>query len=239
MNLWGYIIPFQGSFLYTITYIYSKYKKSISDSMRVYIITLSVSMSLAGLIGLIYAMVSTVYIPKVFLVICIPLLFNPYILILLSKFTGKYKHSQKTWFKKLMERVDSLIQIKGIDQQLIFYMLLLNVVNVSFYTLWSYWIAISLNLNLDIFQLVIITLLMRLTVLIKITPGNLGISQFASGGIAVLVGGAINDGFLLSTFQYLTMIIVAVTVGGICSFLNMKHMNWQSLKSLVSRKGTN
>lgn len=230
INLWGIIIPFQGSFIYTVSYIRSKYKKSITESVQVYVISFSISMAFAGLVGIFYELFFNFSHSPLFMIISILLLTNPYILFLTSKLPLSFKTSKSKWLNWFLRKLNSLVLPEAFDKELIIYLGFINIMTIAFTTLWSYYIAISLNINLTIIQLVLISLLMKITLLIKLTPGNIGFSQFASGGIAMLVGGSMNDGFLLSSFQYLTMIITAFTIGGLFSIINMKHFSFNNFK---------
>ena len=234
INLWGFIIP-QGSFFYTITYIFSKYKKSVSESIKVYLISFSISMSITGLTGILYCMFSGHDVAVLFIAVCSLLLLNPVLLALLTKLAETYKAKSSKWLKLILEKVSQILHGK-IDKQLIICLVLLKMANVILTGLWCYWITFVLKIPLTFIQLILIALLMNLTALIKITPGNLGLSQFASGGIVLLVGGSVNDGFLLSSFQYLTIIILAIILGGFFSFLNRGFFSWRELKSIVVKK---
>ena len=227
MNLWGFIIPFQGSLIYTSSYIYSKYRKSISESVRVSLVSFSISMCLAGFVGIIFFFTTKIYVPGFFLLISLLLFINPGIFYSVSKFARHFKSPDLAGMRKILEWSRGIFSLEQIDGKLIFYLLLVNILNVASTTLWSYWIVLGLNLNLTIIQLILIALLMKFMLLVKLTPGNLGLNQLASGGIALLVGGKVSDGFLLSAFQYLSLILVAFTVGIACTIVNMKHFKWQ------------
>ncbi|MCC6447870.1 MAG: hypothetical protein IT215_04210 [Chitinophagaceae bacterium] len=64
---------------------------------------------------------------------------------------------------------------------------------------------------------------MKLTVFFKFTPGNLGVNQFASSGIILLVGGSLADGFTLSLYQTATGVIVSFLLGSVFSIINLKY----------------
>ena len=53
-NLWGYIIPFQGAFLYSLVYLKAKYKIEATNSIAVYLFVILASMFLGGISGIIY-----------------------------------------------------------------------------------------------------------------------------------------------------------------------------------------
>ncbi len=233
INLWGFIIPFQGSFIYTLSYIKSKYRKSLSDSVRVYLLSFSISMSVAGFIGMIFYLSTNMYVPRLFFLVSFLLFINPGFLYLISMPFDIFNSPEPGWIKKGLDWAGRVFSFHDVDGKLIFNLVLVNILHVAVTTLWSYWIVISLNLNLTIIQLILIALLMKLTLLVKLTPGNVGISQFASGGITLLVGGTASDGFLLSSFQYISIIFVSFTLGTLCTIINMKYFKWQKNDSAV------
>ena len=237
INLWGFIIPFQGSFFYMLAYILSKYKKGITESIRVYLISFSVAMSIAGFAGGLYYFVTDYKFPLLFFILCCLLFINPFLLYLTGRLSSMYNGKSK-WMKPFAEKLSEVVSSESIDRQLIFFLAGIKIINVILTSLWCWWIVANLHLQLSFMQLILISLLMNIMALVKITPGNLGLSQFASGGIALLVGGTMNDGFLLSSFQYLTIIIAAVILGGIFSFFNMKYFSWQAFKSMMAKKET-
>ena len=229
INFWGFIIPFQGAFIYTVSYITSKYKKSITESVQIYLLSFSISMSFAGLIGVCYAFYTNLNLSFFFLLVCSLLLVNPLALYFMSKLISSFKKGKSKWINWIFEKAENIFVSGPIDRLLIAYLILINIINLTLNTIWSYYIVKSLNIDLTLIQLVLISLLMKLTLLIKLTPGNLGFSQLASGGIALLVGGTMNAGFLLSTFQSLTVIIMAFSFGSVFSIINLKHFNFRKL----------
>lgn len=226
MNLWGIIIPFQGAFIYTSSYIYSKYRKNITESFRVYLLSFSISISLAGFIGILFFYLTKIYVPNLFLLMSFLFFVNPGFLYLIGRFAGHFRSIDLAWLKKIAEWSQTAFSANQISGQFVLHLVVINLLTVVLTTIWSYWIVISLGLNLSITQLVLISLLMKLTLLVKVTPGNIGLNQMAASGIAVLVGGTAGDGFLLSVFQQLSMILIAFSVGTICTIVNLKHFRW-------------
>ena len=237
INLWGFVLPFQGSLIYTTAYIYLKYKKGVADSLKAYLISFSIAMSIAGAAGLLFAGFSNIHFSMLFISACLFLLINPVFLYAAGRFAGNYTSNAHS--ASLAKRVArSLAPSEHVDKQLVVYLVLLKLLNVSLACMWAYWAVIYLKINFSLIQLGLIFLLMNLTMLVKILPGNIGINQFAAGGLALLVGGTANDGFMLSSFQYLTNIFIAIIFGGIFSFLNFKYFSWSEMKQAMKQKFT-
>ena len=235
--LWGFLIPFQGSFIYTVSYIFSKYKNSLAENIKVYLLSFSISMAIAGFAGTAYYLASESILSYLFLVISLLLLINPVVLYGLGRLSDRLNFTELGWVTTLAKRSSLILNRDKIDNHLVVYLVLIKSLNMALTTLWSYWIVYSLGINLNVIQLILISLLMRMTLLLKLTPGNIGLSQFASGGIAVLVGGTMADGFLLSSFQYLSIIIVAFTFGTLFTIVNLKYFKWQDVKTIFTHQG--
>ena len=237
INLWGVLIPFQGSFIYTTAYIHSKYKKGIGHSAKVYLLSFSISLALAGLIGILYASFSNIAFSIYFIMLSALLVFNPLGLVVLEQLLSRYKDIKHEWLSKIINKASKLFGTEHIDKKLLFYLVLLKICNIATSAIWAYWVTITFRINLTVIQLLLILLLTNLTALIQITPGNIGVNQIASGGLAILVGGTMNDGFFLSAFQFLSNFTIAITLGSLFTFINMKYFSWQYFKSLLAKKG--
>ncbi len=230
ISLWGIIIPLQGSVLYTISYIHSKYKKEISEGIKVYILSFSIGLSLTGLIGVLYCFFGGSHYSFLFLLISIVLFINPLFLVTLNYILKKNVIKLKSGIiKKVIMKFKFDMKF---DMKFIINILLIKMTNALLTAIWSLWISQVLKLNFTFSQLVLISFLMNLVLLVKITPGNLGVNQFVSGGIALLVGGTMRDGFLLSTFQVLYTIIMALLIGTTFSIFNFQYFNFRILKQL-------
>ena len=235
INLWGVLIPFQGSFIYTSAYMHSKYKRGVGHSAKVYLLSFSLSLALAGLIGVLYSFFSNIDFSIYFKLLSVLLVFNPLGLVVMDRILSRYKDIKHVGLGKIINKASKLFGTEHIDKKLLFYLLLLKICNIATTALWAYWVTITFHINLTVIQLILILLLTSLTALIQITPGNIGVNQIASGGLAILVGGTMNDGFFLSAFQFLSNFTIAITLGSLFTFINMKHFSWHYFKSLLAK----
>ena len=242
MNLLGFVFPFQGSFLYLIAYMKLKYKTSILNTTYIYAFLFLLSMSISGLLGIVfYLKYSSV--SFLFLILSVLLLINPVIIFYIGKLLEKFKprnlfllNKPKLILEQIINNLNLLVKDKYVTLTIIGF----NLLSTFVYAIWSYWIALHFNINITFFAILIMTFLLKITMLMKFTPGNLGLAQFATGGIVVLLGGKAADGFLISLFQSLTYLLTALSLWIIFTINNFNYFDLTELKSMIlSNKQTN
>src|ERR1017187_5733532 len=155
INLWGVLIPFQGSFIYTTAYIHSKYKKGKGHSAKVYLLSFSISLALAGLIGILNASFSTIIFSIIFNLMCILLLINPLILFLFGKMPERYKDLKFKYFNVIVQKASALVGTEHLDKKFLFYLMVIKIGNIALTGVWSYWVTIEFHINLSVIQLLL------------------------------------------------------------------------------------
>ncbi len=242
MNLWGFIIPFQGSFLYLVTFMKLKYKSSILNTTYIYAYLFLLSMTISGFLG-VFFFIKYNSVSILFLILSVLLLINPIIIIYLNKLLQKFEPRKSCLIIKIKHDIEQIVNnlgtlIKG--KYVVLTIIGFNLLSTFIYAIWSYWVALEYNINITFLAILIMTFLLKITMLMKFTPGNLGLAQFATGGIIVLLGGKAADGFLISLFQSLTYLITAFSLGIIFTINNFSYFSLSELKNMIlSNKQTN
>lgn len=113
--------------------------------------------------------------------------------------------------------------ITAFNRKNLFSLGLIGLLDTLCYALWSLWISNYLEFDLSFFQLLLLVSFIKLILLIKLTPGSIGINQFAASGIILLVGGTAAEGFTLSLYQSTIFIITSFMLGSIFFIVNMKY----------------
>ena len=237
MNLWGFIIPFQGAYLYLITYLKLKHKTSVLNSTYIYAYLFLVSLSISGLLGVIFYL-SYSSVSFLFLCLSILLLINPFIIFIISKLVEMIDIPDIFFLKKttlLIKQITNNMSVLFKDKPTTIIMIGFNLLSTFFYAIWSYWVVVQFNLNVSFFAVLLMTFLLKITMLVKFTPGNLGLIQLASGAIIALLGGKASDGFMISLFQSLTTILMAFSLGVIFTINNFSYLKWNELKKIFSK----
>ncbi|MBL4657164.1 MAG: flippase-like domain-containing protein [Flavobacteriales bacterium] len=224
INLWGYLIPVQGSYLYNTVYFKTKYKIAIENTTSIFLVSLSVSLILAGILGIGYC--SFIHFNPYLLLICLVSLLNPLFVFVLKKGLTKLPFSSEGIIGNILNGLERIVSdfFNAIDnKKMMAFLIGMNILLSLFSAMWSVWISVGFNLDLSILQLLLLAFMIKITPLFKLTPGNLGIDQFTTSGIILLVGGSAAAGFTLSLYQAAIYILVAFLVGSVFSVVNMKY----------------
>jgi hypothetical protein len=223
INLWGYLIPIQGSYIYNSIYFKAKYKISIANTTSIYLVSLSVSFILAGISGIAYS--CFVYLNIYFLLISAVSLIHPLIIFAFLKIFKQIQIPQSGFIKRIMTKIETIFTdyINTLNTKNILLLSTINFIDSLVFAGWSVWISKNFGFDLSFFQLLVFSFFIKLTILFKFTPGNMGINQFASSGIILLVGGTAADGFTLSLYQTAIFIITSFLIGSVFSVMNIKY----------------
>lgn len=238
INVWGYIIPFQGSFLYLMTYLKLKYKVKIQESLYIYIYIFLISLSFFGFIGFLF-LLFTDYVSLMLILIFVNLFMIPVYVYLSKLLMSKIKVKNKLLSQvfAFVEHLISNIHYLNKEKKMIIILILINIILTVLNTLWSYWICNIYNFDIPFFVLFLISIIMKLSMIFKITPGNLGLVQIANGGVFILFGYDASVGIFISLFQFLTLLVFSFPMGMIFTIKNLQYFSFSNLKSIfISKK---
>jgi len=140
----------------------------------------------------------------------------------------------------LIEKIVS-ITINLIDNQKIFYsdyklsfiFLSLNLLNIFFYVCWFYWTCNNiLAVHFDITSIIMTVMIMKLSIVIRLTPGNLGVQEFVTGGTFYFLDGTIAEGFIIALLFRITVLILVSTLGVSGLIYNSKYFKLSEFKKV-------
>jgi hypothetical protein len=231
MNLWGYLIPFQGSFLYFLSFIKSKYNVSFFSLTGAYFWLFFLGLSVDGMMGLI---------------LLVQFQASPFLILLLLGMASSVFALQalarinpfrevddapswkKKWVQRLHLGLNGFSQFKAAD-----YLRFtgISVLLTGLTSLWGWHISQVFNLGIDLTGVFYATVLMRIGLLLKITPGNLGVLQLGSGAVFSALGYSASAGIFISVWQQASMLLVSIPIGLLGTWLNRDHFSWKSLFS--------
>ena len=231
MNVWGYLIPFQGSFLYFLSFIKSKYNVSFFSLTGAYFWLFFLGLSVDGMMGL---MLLVQFQASPFLVILLlgmaSSVFALHALARINPFIEIQDAPswKKKWVQRLHLGLDGFSQFKPAD-----YLRFtgISILLTGLTTLWGWHISQVFNLGIDLTGVFYATVLMRIGLLLKITPGNLGVLQLGSGAVFSALGYSASAGIFISVWQQASMLLVSIPIGLLGTWLNRDHFSWKSLFS--------
>ncbi len=233
MSLWSYILPFKGGLLYGILFLKSKYQVKAARGISISVYTYLISLVVVGLLGFYYCLkynslpsvmiMSLLFVMSPFLIrifhnLFKKLAFSP------SSFLGKIQH----WTNTIMEEV----RISWDNTPTTLISSLISLTHLSLRSLWYYWTAIIFHIDISVLAIVAMALLTELALIIRITPGNLGVNELLSGGLLTLLGETMAEGILISVFIRFSTFVIMFTIGAGALLANLSHFEMKNLRSL-------
>lgn len=229
MNVWGYLIPFQGSFLYFLSFIKSKYGVSIFSLTGAYFWLFFLGLSVDGIMGLM--LLVQFQAPYVLILFLMGMACSVFVLHALAGIQHfKDKEAGPSWKGKLIQRIQTALegfsQFKAVD-----YLRFagISVLLTALTSLWGWQISKEFDLGIDLAGVFYATVLMRIGLLLKITPGNLGVLQLGSGAVFSALGYSASAGIFISVWQQASMLLVSIPIGLAGTWLNRHQFSWKSL----------
>lgn len=221
-NFWGYIIPFQGSFIYGSVYLKSKYGINISRTFSAYLFITVCSLVVGALVGAIHSIFTNLY----FLPIYVTIILLPVWIVLTNKAFRLVRTKSplltriQNWTEVLLNTLTDMFQ----HYRFIARIMLLDAAYAITFALWSYFLSESLMLNIPFVIYLISAFFMKLTLITKLTPGNIGVIQLFIGGIVSWYGYSIDSGFLISTLQLGLLMTFSFPLAIIFTIVHLKYI---------------
>ena len=233
MNLWSLLIPFQGALIYTTFFLKQKYNTRLTTGPGVTLLAYQFTLVVTGAIGL--ALSFFTKLPVIFTVVSLLFVISPFFTYIgtsvLKKVTFPFVKAEK-----LKTKVVSLLeQVVATSKQSRFVaeVIGMNVLSLLSALLMYYLVAQALQLDLSFISILIYTLLLRLTVIIKLTPDNIGIQEIISVGIFSLINLPPEQGALITLYIRIMTIIVMLLGGGLSFYVNREYISLEKIIRLI------
>ena len=230
-NLWSFVFPFQGNLLFTTLFFKQKYNMKVSESFSISIYLYLITLCFTGLFGLLFAFYYKMLFTWLGLFSLIFLL-NPIFVYIAGQMSKIIGQTQIKVLNKIQTFITSIIDNTGkLWQDLRFTIIILtiNLIRIFLSIVWFYWISKSLGFNLSFVAVGLISLIMSVSIIIKITPDNLGVAQVIAGSFMGLVGAPSQQAVMITLFASATTMILIFTIGLYGNFHYFKTINFGSL----------
>ena len=236
-SLWGYLIPFQGSVIFSLFFFKKVHNLSVVKSLSVNLFFLFISFILTGIFGLFYLMtnnVENIYLLFIFILFLL-IGFFPYFYKVIRP---RFKNVEFRIFKKLFINFDGIFL--GIQES--FKLTIENKKILSTYVLrlflligWYYLIVRFLNFEIYLSEVIILYLFLELSIILKITPGNWGIQQIIVGFVFTAINKPPEFAIIVTTTALISIFFLTFTIGLVANFFFLKSIKINSLKSIFSK----
>jgi len=221
-NFYNYITPFRGGAGVRAIYL----KKKHNFSYVHFFATLSAIYILIFLIGSLGGLISMGYIWLNYgifdyLIFSVFLIFFLFLLLIIF-FSPKLSKRKNKWINKVIEIINGWQLIKS-NKKIIITTLIISSLQLVLMSM-NFWIAYrSFGIEIEFFKALFIASINSLSMLLAITPGNLGIGDainvFSAGLVGIGVAGAIGATVLR---RGVTLLVIFI-MGPIFSYILLKH----------------
>lgn len=235
LNLWSYIIPFQGSMIYSTLFLRERFHIKITESFTLNIYILLVNIVLTGLIGFIFSIYTNSILSPLGL-IALSLLLSPIFIFVANLVLKRIGNVRINLLSKIFYIISQIVDNSSelwSNKKLTFYTFGLNILHLACSIVWYWWIAHITNLNVDFISVTLLTLFLRISMIFKITPGNLGIEQIVSGLLMTLIGSNPQFGIIISLYTTVTTLLIVFTIGVYSNFQYMKYFEFKSISQMI------
>ena len=213
MNLAGTLLPFQGAMAYQIFYLKNRYGVSIPRGCSIAAFLYLLTMTLSGIAGLALILAGKVsslpfLLLSLLFVASAPLAMAALFLIRRIPVPGKLKLFAD-FVRSTLEGIELLLR----DVRTVALLVAVYLLRLLSMILMFAWIARCLGMDVYFTALLLLNLWNMLSLILKFTPNNLGISQLVSGVMFLMIGLPKEQGILISLTATLTCVLVALTLG--------------------------
>ena len=108
----------------------------------------------------------------------------------------------------------------------------ITVVGIALYVFFIFWTTYVLHIETSLDKVVIFALMMRLSVFVRVVPGNIGVQELFSGGTFYMVGGNVTDGLAIALFVRFFSLLLTLPLGVIGIAVNMNYFKMKNIRKL-------
>lgn len=227
-NFWGHIIPFQGSFIYAATFLKAKYNADVSMTISIGLFITVCSVVVGALVGSIHSLYHDAELVPFYLSLVLLPLWLLVIKSIFMRLTPKWAIFQRAHYS--VGQVFKGMSMMARQPDFLFKVIVLDTCFVFTYAGWSYYLSEALALDVPFIVFVLVAYMTKLTQIVKLTPGNVGVTQFFTGGILSLYGHPPEAGLLISTVQLGLLILLSFPLAAVLSLFQFRH-----IKDIFSR----
>ena len=234
MSLFAYIIPTNGGLLYSVYFLKKKYGIDTSKGFSIGIFSVYLSLIISGIIGLVIAFIS-IEMRLALILISIIFIFMPLIVYAVNLILQNIKF-KKAIVIKFQTYIDSMVVGSNslmIDKKVAVVNIVISFVQIVITFISYYWLVLMLDIKIAAASLVLIVLLLRISGLIRILPGNLGIEELFAAGIFGATGFSPSTGMLFSILLRFSTFFLIIPFGIFHTVFNSESLKLSDLKQIL------
>jgi len=230
-NFYNTITPFKGGMAARAVYLKKKYNFSylhfFAIFSAVYLLVFLIS-AITGLISMIYLyLVYGLFDQIIFFIFLGIFIF----MLLIIIFSPKFNENKNKWINRVIKVINGWHLIKN-NKKTIFITVLISLIQLILGTLSTIITYSIFGVEIDFFKALFIASIGSLSILISITPGNLGIGDAINVFSATIVGIGTTEAVAATVLGRVIGLIVILILGPIFSYILMKDINKKEIKEI-------
>jgi hypothetical protein len=235
-NLWAYIIPSNGTMIFSSFFLKTKYNVNLAYAFSFNVFMVYITLIITGIMGLL----SLIFLKYNLLVILVSsaLILSPVFLYLFNWLIQLISIKENTFFKRIQEFINSVVvhsnnlfTDKDIIRFIVFSTILLQLlILVAFYFVFR-----SLGVQIQLASLILFFMVSRASSLIRFLPGNIGLEEFYSAGIFKIISNDPAFGVLFALVNRFMTLIIIIPIGIVHTIFNLKYFNKDFFKNIIGK----
>lgn len=237
MHLFLYLMPIKGGMLFQVFYSKHKYNLDLSKGFSLGLMVFLNSIVLTVIVGLALAYLIPVESFELRLTIILMgiALFGLWATLLVLP--SKPRDGDGALNKIINFFIN--VQVQLADQlrntKLFFGLLISTSVSVTIQAIWFWKTAEILGIESEFPAVFLVVLVLRVVLLIRLLPGNLGIQEVMIGVVFSAAGFQLEDGLLIGVITRLISVFWSATIGLPALYSNLKHFDSLSISGLINK----
>lgn len=241
VSLWGLLIPFQGSLIFSTFFFKHRYDIGYLKSFSLNIYFYLLSLSFSGVLLFFFSLYFDVF-SLTLLIISLGLVFNPLILYIgFLIFIKIGANSTNSLIGKLHSfSVDFTENVRYLWEKKLntLYLFIIKIIYVVLYVFWVYFIATFLGFDFDIVDSTLIVITLNISQALKLTPANIGVNQLVSGVSMAMLGESAENTVLLTLYITFTVVLISLIFGFWGNYVLLNEISIGKIMSKYKLKKT-
>jgi uncharacterized protein (TIRG00374 family) len=238
MSMFSYFIPTNGGFFYAVYFLRKKYQVESAQGFSVGVVSIYISFIIAGVALLVASLMLGIF--KWYLVIlAVLLMLSPVLIHFMNQLIQRIpaKEGRLTdRIKKYLDRIISHANAMMRNRRIVIINVLITLASLLVFFLLYYRLNASLQMGLPLLSIIAMIAMMRISSLIRLLPGNLGLEELFTAAIFGIIGHDPNAGLVFSVFLRLCAVLIMIPVGVFHTAFNSNYFSFSDLKAIWKRK---
>ena len=237
MHLFLYLMPIKGGMLFQVFYSKHKYGLDLSKGFSIGLMVFLNSIFLTVILGLGLAYYIPIESPELRLTILAMGIGLVGMMITMNFLPSARRSGNSVIVSLINFLINVRVQLAGqfMNIKLFFGLLITTFISVTIQAILFLKTASILDIQSDFLAVYLVVLILRVLLLIRLLPGNLGIQELIIGVVFAAAGFQLEDGLLIGVVTRLISVFWSAFVGLPALYSNLKYFDSISVSELINK----